>query len=222
MPETEPPASLPHETIERIIAAAKPDANLPAETVEALRGWLFDALAGAVRRAAAIPLTRTDVAKLERAYLRFAYIIDTLQDRDDPPPRLPVRESGETEWESWIAGVSVFGFRQVRIGSTDWRLIAQLLAFYETVSGKPASAAQPDGPTLCFLETVMEELASQAPASAASHFAVPEQEALKKQLYHPPVCSDKCSDHCDGNSFLRGGIKRLKKELDSPSRLASR
>ena len=178
MSETEQPsAALSPGTIEKIVRAANAQARLSTTTVEAVRGWLSDALAGAGRRAGATALTRADVDGLEKAYTKFRNMIAALQASDDPPPQLPVSDGGWTAWDQWLIGHRNFGFRQGRPDSSDWRLIAALLALYETVSGKPASAAQPDGPTMRFLE-----FAGQALAEAGNHFRPPNAEALRKQL----------------------------------------
>lgn len=115
--------------------------------------------------------------RLEATYTEFRKAIADLQGSDDPPPVIPVSESGWTEWDHWLIGHRHFGFRRGRPDGTDWRLMAALLALYETVSGHKASAAQADGPTMRFLESALRAL-----ADAGNQFAPPNAEALRKQM----------------------------------------
>lgn len=181
MSEPEQPASLPRSVIEAICAAANARAPMPDGSIEKLHQLLADAFAKAVRRAFATPLTMADVERVEAAYRRFWTVLEELQDRDAPPPRVPVSD-GSTDWEHWLTGHQYFGFKRGRRAKSDWRLIAALLAIYEAISGKRASAAQASGPTTAFLKTALHELAEQAPEEVRSHFTPPKAEALKHQL----------------------------------------
>lgn len=120
--------------------------------------------------------------RLESAYVRLREVIEELQDRDDPPPQFPMSESGWTAWDHWLVGNKHFGFPQGRRESSDWRLIAALLALYETVSGNDASAAQCDGPTMRYLKAALALLAGELPADIGKHFSSPNVEAVRKQL----------------------------------------
>jgi hypothetical protein len=122
-----------------------------------------------------------DVERLDSAYREFAKAIEELQDRSDPPPRMPVSD-GATDWQHWLHVYQVFGFELGRRESRDWKLIGALIALYESVGGKRASAAQPDGPTMRFLRAALSELADYAAPELRSHFAPPKAEALRKQL----------------------------------------
>lgn len=184
MENCEPPAiDLSRSTIEAIATAANPLTALSDQTIEALRGWLAQSMTLAIRRARARPLSKSDVDRLEAAYLRFRTVLDDLQDRDDPPPLIPVAD-GSTDWEHWLIGHEHFGFKRGRKASSDWRLVCVLLALYEALSGKRASAAQPNGPTMRFLETALQTLADHAPAETRSNFGPPKADALKQQLPH--------------------------------------
>ena len=184
MQNCDPPAvDLDPATLVAIVAAANPRTALSDQTIEALRGWLAQSMTLAIRRARATPLGKGDVDRLEAAYLRFRNVIDDLQDRDDPPPLIPVAD-GSTDWEHWLIGHQHFGFKRGRKASSDWRLVGALLALYEALSGKRASAAQANGPTMRFLETALHTLADHAPAETHSNLGPPTADALKQQLPH--------------------------------------
>jgi hypothetical protein len=169
-------------TLAAIAAAAKPDKPLSDETLEALRGWLADALAGAVRWAGATPLTKDDVDALETAYRAFKIAIGKLKDRNQPPPSIPVDENGHTAWDRWIFGRRDFPAKRGRDDGRDWWLIAQLLALYETVSGKRASSASDSSPAIRFLDSALSSLADLVPEKHWPRFAPPNAETLKKQM----------------------------------------
>lgn len=181
MPDAEPPNPLPLASVEAILVAAGRSPSLAPAAIERIRRWLESELARAIRRARAAPLTKGDVDRLERRYLRFRSMIEKLQDRDDPPPQMSRSESGVTDWEHWLSG-QLFGFKRGRRESSDWRLIAALIALYEIISERDASASQPDGPTMRFLIAALRELADYAPPELRSRFAPPNAEALKQQL----------------------------------------
>ena len=168
-------------TINTIILAANPPMLLSPETTDVLRRWLAREMACAFRRAHTSRLTSADIDKFEMAYRRFCLVIEELQDRDDPPPRVPVSD-GSTDWEHWMSGHQHFGFKRGRRQTSDWRTIGKLLALYETLSGKKASAAQRDGPTMRFLRIALPVIAHHAPADAPNNFTVPTADALKQQL----------------------------------------
>lgn len=183
MSETQQPsAALPLATIEAIIAAANARTALSPETMETLRGWLSDALAGAVRRAGAKPLTKDDVDCLETAYRTFKIAIGKLQDRNQPPPSIPVDEAGHTAWDRWLFGRRDFPAKRGRDDGRDWWLIAQLLAFYETVSGQSATAASDSSAAVSFVSMALTELAEYVPEEHRPRFDWPNAETLKKQM----------------------------------------
>lgn len=183
MQNCDPPAiDLDAATLVAIVAAAKPRMALSDETQEALRGWLSDALAGAVRRAGAKPLTKNDVDCLETAYRTFKIAIGKLQDRNQPPPSIPVDEAGHTAWDRWIFGRRDFPAKRGRDDGRDWWLIAQLLAFYETVSGQAATAASDSSAAVSFVSMALTELAEYVPEEHRLRFDWPNAETLKKQM----------------------------------------
>jgi hypothetical protein len=222
MQNCDPPAiDLDATTLVAIAAAAKPDKPLSDETLEVLRGWLADALAGAVkdvaRRTQGTPLTKGEIRQLEKAHFRFKYFVDAFQNRDDPPPLLPVMDNELDPWEWWIAGVTAFGFGPGRPPETDWSLIARLLAIYETISGRECQPNTIKEGAMPFLALALKAMARNAPPEMREHFARPKQSALSKQLFHPPECNKKCPNHCNGIGKLRPGISNLKLALVSPA-----
>lgn len=165
-----------------IAAAAKPLQPLSDETIAALRGWLSDALAGAVRRAGGKALTKEDVDEVERAYRTFKIAIKKLQGHNQPPPSIPVDEEGRTAWDRWLFGRRDFPAKRGRDYGRDWWLIAQLLAFYETISGQPATAASDSSPAVSFISTALGELAAYVPEKHRPRFDWPNAETMKKQM----------------------------------------
>lgn len=181
MPDAEPPATLSPATVEAILAAAGRSGPVPPELIEKLGRWLDDVLERAIHRVQRQPLTPEDVDKLERAYARFSYIVQALQDRTNPPPVIPTRDC-QTDWEHWIATHRALGFRRGPRESIEWQLIGELIVFYETISDRPASAAQPAGLTMTFLTTALGELRSHVPDDLRSNFASPKNGVLRRQL----------------------------------------
>lgn len=174
-------AGLPAETLETILAAANCRTPFAPNVMAGLDRWLSEEWSRAIRRARTKPLTRADVELLDKAYREFLAVIDKLQDRTLPPPRIPM-SNGTTEWDDWRAIYEAFGFIRGRRESCDWILIGALLALYETVTDKPASAAQTNGPTMRFLVSALAVLATQAPRDVRSNFAAPTANTLRHQL----------------------------------------
>ena len=181
MPDAEPPATLPLATVEAILAGAGRSGPIPPDQIERLGRWLDDVLERAIHRALRQPLTPEDVDKLERAYVRFSYIVQALQDRTTPPPVIPTRDC-QTDWEHWIVTHRALGFRRGPRETIEWQLIGELIVFYETVSDRRASAAQPDGLTMTSLTTALSELRSHVPEPLRSKFASPKSGVLRRQL----------------------------------------
>lgn len=181
MPDAKPPAALPPATVEAILTAASPSTRLSPTQEEAVSGWLSEEWNRAIRRARTEPLSRDDVNRFDRAYASFRAVIEDLQNRTLAPPRIPA-PNGTTAWDDWREIYEQFGFIGGRGQSADWLLIGALLALYETVSGRAASASQPSGPTMRFLDSAMREMANHAPPELRSYFACPKVDALKKQL----------------------------------------
>ena len=181
MPDAQSPATLPSTTVEAILAAAGRSGPFPPELIERLGRWLDDVLERAIDRVQRQPLTPEDVDKLERAYVRFSYIVQALQDRTTPPPLIPTRDC-QTDWDYWIATHRALGFRRGPRESIEWQLIGELIAFYETASDRPASAAQPGGLTMTFLTTALAELKNHVPDALRSNFASPKNGVLRRQL----------------------------------------
>ena len=175
------PDRLSLESVQRILTAAGQSKPHDAASIDALGRWLDEGLDRTVGRARTKPLTQGDVNKLDRAYVRFREAVQALQDRRNPPPVIPVRDC-QTDWEYWVATHRVLGFKRGRRESVDWYLVGELIALYETVSGRRASASQPRGPTMRFLETALSELADHAPAEVRSYFQSPNSGALRQQL----------------------------------------
>lgn len=175
------PNHLPPQSVETILAAAGRTKPHDPALIDALGRWLDDGLERAIDRARAKPLTQGDVNKLDRAYVRFRDTVQALQDRKNPPPSIPAR-GGETDWDCWVATHRAFGFKRGRRESVDWYLIGELIALYEVISKRRASASQSRGPTMRFLGTALSELANHAPSETRSYFATPKNGALKEQL----------------------------------------
>jgi hypothetical protein len=181
MPKPKTPSRLPPDSVERILAAARRSRPHDPALIDGLGRWLNDGLERAIDRASAKPLTKGDVNKLDRAYLRFHHAVQALQDRRNPPPLIPVSDC-ETDWGYWIASNLMLSFKRGRREIFDWHLIGELIAFYEIVSTRRASASQPSGPTMCFLEMALSELADHVPAEMRSYFQSPGAGVLKDNL----------------------------------------
>lgn len=181
MPNAKPPHPLSAASTKAILDAARPPAPPSPELIEGARRWLEAKLEQAIKRGSAQPIVTKDVDRLENAFRRFQAVIESLQDRDNPPPRIPVSE-GTTDWDHWLIEYRHFPFKRGRRPSADWKLIGTLLALYEVTSGRRASAAQPNGPTSRFLVAALGELARHAPANLRTHFDPPNADALKQQL----------------------------------------
>jgi hypothetical protein len=173
--------ALSRKTLETIIGAANCCKILTAEKIAGISDWLEDEFERAVSRARKKPLAKTDVDRLSKTYRKFCDVIESLQDRTLPPPRVPV-SNGSTAWEEWEEIYEQFGCIAGRRESSDWLLIGALLALYETLSGKPASASQANGPTMRFLVSALNELALYAQPDIRSNFEPPKANALKHQL----------------------------------------
>lgn len=167
--------------LDAIVREANCPKSLPPNTIEIIRNWLTEELKESIRRARRKPLTRSDVERFKKVYRKFSDVIEDLQDRTLSPPRIPF-SNGLTAWDEWIEKYEHFGFIGGRRDSSDWLLIGALLAFYETLSHKTASAAQVNGPTRRFLFKAFEELAAYVPEDLRSNFVPPNAEALKRQL----------------------------------------
>jgi hypothetical protein len=181
MSNAKPPCLVPIASVKAILDAARPAESPPPEKIEATRLWLEKTLARAIKRASAKPIVMKDVERLEIAFRRFQAVIESLQDRDNPPPRVPISH-GTTDWDHWLVEYHHFPFKRGRRPGTDWKPIGALLALYEVTSGRRASAAQPNGPTMRFLDASLGELAGRAPADLQSHLDPPSADALKQQL----------------------------------------
>lgn len=181
MADPNQPLPLTAASVEAIFAAAGRSAPFAPAMIEEVRGLLDNVLKRAVRQAYAKPITKDDVDRLDAAYRRFHKVIEELQDRDHPPPGIPVSH-GSTDWEHWLIDYQHFGFKVGRRESSDWKLIASLIGLYEMICSTRASAAQAKGPTMRFLRAALCELEKHAPAEIRGHFASPTVEALKQQL----------------------------------------
>lgn len=182
MPKIDQPVSLPLATIEAIVTAANANAGLSPESMEGLRSWLSDHLNKAIRRVTARPLDRPDVDRLDKALRHFLKIIDDLQGCYDPPPKMPVSESGATDWDNWIAVYQHIGFKQGAPDGRDWSLIGALLALYEVTSNESASGANERNPTMNFLERALGKLARHTPPEVRKYLELPEAGTLDKQM----------------------------------------
>lgn len=180
-----PPATdLSTNTLKAIVAAANRNAVLPDEAVEALRGWLAQNVMLACGRAYATPLGRQDVERVGKAYDAFREALADLQGSDDPPPQLPSSNGGWTAWDQWLTGHRHFDTRKPRGQPEvrDWRLIGELVALYEIISGQQASAANEGNETTTFLDRALSLLEAHLPHDRGDRFAWPRQETLKDQL----------------------------------------
>jgi len=159
--------------------------NSPSERqAEIARDWLarsFDrATRCAQRKDAKIPLTQKDVDRLERVYGRFRQVVDSLQDRDYPPPLIP-KAGKVTDWEHWI-GSTNGGFKRGRDAQYDWTLIGSLLELYEAMTDRRASGADERGPTMLFLDATLGAFAELADPAIRSYFQSPSADALRREL----------------------------------------
>lgn len=98
MPVAKPPYPLSAASAKAILDAARPAEPPPFETIEVVRRWLETILGRAIKRANAKPIVMKDVDRLETAFRKFHAVVESLQDRDNPPPRVPVSE-GTNDWE---------------------------------------------------------------------------------------------------------------------------
>ena len=181
MAKMESCAPLSPASVRAILAETGHSKSQVPALIKGVSDWLFGIMEHTVNRARAKPLTLGDVNKLERAFARFHATVEALQDRTNPPPLIPTKDC-QTDWEFWIATHKALGFKRGRRESVDWHLIGGLIAFYETFSLRRASASQPRGPTMRFLETALGALADHAPEDVRSYFVVPNNESLRQQL----------------------------------------
>lgn len=173
---------LPIETVNAIWKAAASGSVPSARQMEVARAWLsrvFDRATQRAMRGTRVPLTRKDVDRLDAAYRRFRAVLISLQDRDYPPPLIPIRD-GVTDWEYWI-GSNNLDFKRGRNSKYDWAMIGSLLELYEAITHKVASGADAEGPTMRFLHVTMEAFAANDP-DARHAFQCPSSDAVQDEL----------------------------------------
>ncbi len=110
-------------------------AGQPEAAVLTLGTILSRAVRRRLKAVTAPPMTATqeyrDILNLSK---EFDERLASLQERDDPPPRLPRGRSGRTHWESWALGVDLGQPRGAK-RKTDRILLSRLLAYYQLSSG---------------------------------------------------------------------------------------
>lgn len=180
--EIDPNSSILH----AVVSEEKMRLVVPSDKIEHIASvsrWLQRCFDQASKRNEKPKPTAQQIALFERAYSDFLSILSKLQDTNDPPPLLTeVGESGNNEWGYWIAPYR-FKTPAGRPRIHDWRLISQVLAAFEFIYARPASASQEDGPTMRFLEAVFVAygqtgIKSDKPTALSS----PSHEAFKKRL----------------------------------------
>lgn len=191
------------ETVKAILMAPKQSEQSSGIAIDRLRIWLSTAFNAAAKRATQTPLCQKDVYDLRTAYDSFQSKIASLQDRDHPPPTIPVTD-GATDWEHWFSAMHI-GFKLGRDDGCDWKLIAQLLAVYEAVTQGRASGARENNPTLRFLCSAIELLGLEVDMELRSYFRPPKADALRKQL---PRLRGK---------WMRAAAKQLSEIWDAPT-----
>ncbi len=173
--------ALPAASVHAILDVARQPIPRTPAIIDALSQWLSDWMVHAIQRGGAKPLTMQDVNRLDGAYRRFHEVVQELQDRRNPPPKIPCIDL-KTDWEFWITTNKAIGFKRGRPESVDWQLIGELIALYEAISPTPASASQENGPTMRFLKRSLQELEKHAPPADGSNFQCPKVGALRPQL----------------------------------------
>lgn len=173
---------LPIETVNAVWRAALPNCA-PSERQAGVVGeWLARTLERAehyATRTKRVPLTRKDVDRVESAYRRFRAVLNSLQDRDYPPPTIPERD-GVTDWEFWI-GSNNLDFKRGSDAKFDWTMICALIELYEAITGRNASGAG-EGPTMRFLHSALELLSRHAVSGTHHAFQVPSVDAVEREL----------------------------------------
>jgi len=173
---------LPIETVNAVWRAALPNCVPSERQAQVVGEWLARTLDRAERNATRpkrLSLTRKDVDRVESAYRRFRTVLNSLQNRDYPPPLIPERD-GVTDWEFWI-GSNNPDFKRGNDAKFDWTMIGALLELYEAITGKNASGAG-EGPAMRFLYSALETLSPHAASESHHAFQVPSVDAVKREL----------------------------------------
>lgn len=131
---------LSKKTLETIIGAANCYKILSPEKIPGISDWLEAEFERAVSRARKKPLAKSDVDRLSKTYRKFCDVIESLQDRTLPPPRVPV-SNGSTAWGEWQQKYEQFGWIAGRRDSSDWLLIGGLLALDNHTQGQAIGLA---------------------------------------------------------------------------------
>lgn len=181
MPDAKPPYPLSATSAKTILEAARPAVTPSPEMIEATRRWLEESLENAVCRVRAKPLSQKDVYRLDRAYLRFRYVIQDLQDRQYPPPLIPTKEC-QTDWDYWLTTHRAIQSKLGPSYKVDWQLIGELIALYEVTSKRNASGSKAGGPTMHFLDAALKELQNYVPVKERSYFQAPGIGVLRENL----------------------------------------
>ena len=112
-------------------------------------------------------VTQAEADALEKAQARLRQLVEELQDRANPPPRLTPYPSTpndkSTALDLWLTPYRFPGLPGRR-AAYDWQWIARLLAFYELAFGREVKAS-PKGenqrkphPALRFLNAALREV----------------------------------------------------------------
>jgi len=119
-----------------------------------LAGHLSGHLSEMVRKAPLLPhISTLDVKAVEAAHARFDALLRSLENTSSPPPSLDWQknESGRASnpWTRWID--RLYWVTDGRDELYNWPAIGKILAIYQVVYGRAASATSEDGPTMRFL-----------------------------------------------------------------------
>lgn len=174
---------LPIEGVNAVWCAALPNCIPSEPQAEIVGEWLARTLARAERHATRprkMPLKRKDVDRVESAYRRFRAVLNSLQDRDYPPPMIS-ESDGVTDWEFWI-GSNNPDFKRGSDAKYDWTMIGALLELYEAITGKNASGSDAGGPTMRFIHSALELLSQHAAPDSRHIFQAPSADAVEREL----------------------------------------
>lgn len=169
------------EAAARVLGAVDLPVVLDEKTLERLIAVLGEhLLLHGDRKQSSNRVTQREAEAVEKALSRLCQLIENLQDRSNPPPRLtPDPRDGRgtsTPLDYWL---TPYRFRELGGPPSvhDWPWITRLLAIYELAFGRPPKAS-PKGenqkkphPTLRFLDAALQETSAAKSASAPEPFS---------------------------------------------------
>jgi hypothetical protein len=129
-------------------------------------------------------LTKRQYSAFATAYERFEAQLRRLRTSDDPPPDLPRRESGATEWKDWLVEAFVDDIfnendqpnRGGRPRGASWAATRRLLAYFQVAFDTPPTATS-GGPAARFLNECFAQV-----RKAVLRSSNPEDPTLRGQL----------------------------------------